>query len=64
MNKPSYKQAENAIFLTMPQAMERYQLGRGTVEKMAHECKAAVKIGRAKRYNAGKLDSYLSSLEA
>lgn len=64
MQKPSYSQGESTIFLTDKQAMERYQLGRETIEKKAQKCGAALKIGRAKRYNAEKLDSYLLSFEA
>ena len=64
MNNPTYKLGENTIFLTAAQAMDRYQLGRETIEKRAQECNAALKIGRAKRYNAEKLDEYFKSFEA
>ena len=64
MNKPTYKPGKGTIFLTATQAMERYQLGRETIEKRAQECNAALKIGRAKRYNSEKLDAYFKSFEA
>lgn len=64
MRKPQYKPGKNTVFLTLPQAMERYQLGKDTVEKRAKECNAALKIGRAKRYNAERLDDYLDSFKA
>ena len=64
MNKSQYKPSKSTIFLTAPQAMERYQLSRNMIEKRAQECNAALKIGRLKRYNSEKLDAYLSSFEA
>lgn len=64
MNKADYKPGKATIFLTAQQAAERYQLGRNTLEKAAKECNAALKIGRAKRYNVERLDAYFKTFEA
>lgn len=64
MQKAQYKAGEHTIYLTIAQAMERYQLSRDSIEKYAGQCDAILKIGRNKRYIMSRLDNYFDSFRA
>ena len=54
----------NGDLLTIEQAAQRLNLGLSTVRRLAKECGAALKIGRAYRINIQKLIDYLCTFEA
>lgn len=54
-------QNSEATFITVDMACQQTNLGRNTVRKMARECKATRKIGKALRINRLVLLEYLDS---
>lgn len=54
----SQMNTENAQFLTVEQAKERYQLCRNTIVEIAKEADAFFKIKHSVRIDAAKMDSY------
>lgn len=60
MNKPTYKNNDYVGFLTIEEAGQRYRLSRRTLNKVAIEAGAMVRIGRQiVRYDSEKLDAFL-----
>ena len=47
--------------LTYKQACERYNLGMSTVQKLARQGEALVKIGKSARVDVEKMDSFVLS---
>lgn len=45
----------------LPATMERYGVGRNSVERIAKESGGVVRVGRATLYLWDKMDSYLSA---
>ena len=45
----------------LPATMERYGVGRNSVERIARESGGVVRVGRATLYLWDKMDSYLSA---
>lgn len=54
---------EAGELLTSEEAMARYRLGRHTVEKLAADCGASLKIGKLRRYRRSILDEYINTFE-
>jgi hypothetical protein len=50
---------EDAPFITVQMAQERYNLSRGGVMRLAKEAGSLISFGRAQRINAEKCDRYL-----
>jgi len=48
-------------FLTYEEAEQRYGLGETTIRKMAKDCKALYKIGRAARIKVDVFDQYFET---
>lgn len=48
MNKPTYRNMDGCI-ITIPQAMEKTNLGRSTVTKIATENKCILRFGKSVR---------------
>lgn len=57
MNRPSRN--ETAQFLTLPQAQKRMNLCRGTVQALAEESGALLRIGRSVRVDISRLETYV-----
>lgn len=53
------EETEGAFTLTHNQIKARYNLGSYTIEKIAKEAKAIIKIGNRKLYIVNKMDKYL-----
>lgn len=51
--------SERLEFITIKQAMERYQLCRVTINKVAADADAIYKVGGNVRIDADKLDQYI-----
>ena len=52
---------DRKMYLTYEEAEERYQLCDATIRKMAKECNALYKIGRAARIKADVFEKYLET---
>ena len=55
---------DDAVFITIDAASRLTNLGRNTVRRLAHESKAARKIGKSFRINKQVLLEYIDSFEA
>ncbi len=64
MRKPQYKANESSVYITRDDCVSRYCLSRVTIDRLAAECGAKVKIGRNARYDRQKLDAYISSMSS
>ncbi len=64
MKKLRELKTDNSKLLTVDGACARYQLGKGTIRKIAKEESAIVRIGRVIRINVDILDDYFDSLAA
>lgn len=49
------------ILITYKQACERYNLGMNTIQKLARQGEALVKIGKSARVDVEKMDSFVLS---
>ena len=61
MKKATYNVREDSVFLTSEDACALFRLGYSTIDRLARECGAKLKIGRAVRYNRKKLEAYIES---
>lgn len=52
---------EGARTLRIPGACQRYNLGSGTMRKVAEDAGAIIRIGRCVLIDCEKVDSYLSA---
>ncbi len=52
---------EKGILLTYKDACKRYNLGMNTVQRLAREAGALVKIGKSARIDIAKMDSFVLS---
>ena len=59
MRGAQYNRGADSAFLTLEGCKARYQLGRSSIEKIAQEAGAALKIGRCKRYDRDRMDAYI-----
>ena len=61
MYKPIMSRDENvqARFVKHPQAMKRYSMCRNSIDKIAREAGALIKIGRSVFIDIEKLDDYM-----
>ena len=55
------KTNNKGILITYKQACERYNLGMNTVQRLAREAGALVKIGKSARIDIAKIDSLVMS---
>ena len=55
------KTNNKGILITYKQACERYNLGMNTVQRLAREAGALVKIGKSARIDIAKMDSFVLS---
>lgn len=60
MNKPSYTNKVEKL-ATVPQAMERYKLGRNLIMELAENNEAIRRFGRAVRIDVEVLDEAISN---
>lgn len=60
-NMRKFNESENGILLTYKQACERYNLGMNTVQRLARQGDALVKIGKSARVDVEKMDSFVLS---
>lgn len=51
----------NGILITYKVACERYNLGMNTVQRLARDAGALVKIGRVARVDVEKMDNFVLS---
>lgn len=61
MKKATYHVRDDAVFLTLEDACALFRFGGQTIDRLARECGAKLKIGRAVRYNRKKLEAYIES---
>ena len=54
------KRNENAKYITIPMAQERYNLCRDLVTRLAKESGALIRYGRTTRIDTEKMDKYFS----
>lgn len=52
---------EKGILLTYKDACERYNLGMNTVQRLAREAGALIKINKSARIDVSKMDNYILS---
>ena len=64
MRKSTYNVRDDAVFLTLEDACALFRFGGQTIDRLARECGAKLKIGRAVRYHREKLQAYIESLYA
>lgn len=62
MNKMQYSDKISKLS-TIPQAIDRYKISRGTLMKYAEECGAIVRFGKSVRIDIEKFDKNLESCE-
>lgn len=53
------KKTDDVFTLTHDQVKARYNIGSYTVEKIAKEAGAVIKVGKRKLYIVNKIDEYL-----
>lgn len=58
MNKGN-KRSINGELLTLDQTCEVFNLGASTIRRLAKECGAEIKIGRACRYVKDEMSKYI-----
>ena len=56
-----FNESENGILLTYKQACERYNLGMSTVQRLARQGEALIKIGKSARVDVEKMDKFVLS---
>lgn len=61
MNKAKYTKDETCNLLTLKEAVQVFNLGETTIEKLAKQCGAKLKIGRAARYKKDVLQNHIDS---
>ena len=61
MNKTQFTPGEGTRYHTFLQMQEKYQVSRDLIEKIAKECGAKIKIGRAARYDDVKFEEHFTS---
>lgn len=61
MNKPKYQRSDECNLLTKQQAMEVFNIGETTLEKLAMQSGAKVKIGRLARYKKDVLQAHIDT---
>jgi len=64
MVKAQYTRNESCNLLTLPEAVETFNLSASTIEKLAKQCGAKLKIGRAARYKKNVLQEHIDSFTA
>ena len=57
-----YNMEENVVTIDKEMAQMRYSLGADSIDKIAREAGAVIKIGRRKLYLVKALDAYMASL--
>lgn len=60
--KQNANESNEIVTIDREMAQERYSLGGDSVDKVAREAGAVIKIGRRKLYLVKAMDSYLESL--
>lgn len=53
--------SDKAVLITYEQACQRYSLGMNTVQKLARQGDALVKIGKSARVDVEKMDKFVLS---
>lgn len=61
MVKALYKKNDSCNLLTLQQAVSEFNFSASTIEKLAKQCGAKLKIGRSARYQKNILETYLMS---
>ena len=61
MKKATYNVRDDAVFLTLEDTCALFRFGSQTIDRLARECGAKLKIGQAVRYNRKKLEAYIES---
>ncbi len=64
MIKTQYKPNDHCNLLTLQQAVETFNLSEVTIDKIAKQCGAKLKIGRSARYRKDILQDHLNSFKA
>lgn len=63
MVKAKYERSESCNLLTLQQATAEFNLSASTIEKLARECGAKLKIGRAARYKKDVLTAHIEGFK-
>ena len=61
MERPKYKRSEASNILTLQEAVELFNLSEYTIERLAKQCGAKLKVGRCARYKRDVLQQHLNS---
>ena len=61
MNKTKYSRSDECKLLTLPEAVETFNLSASTVEKLARQSGAKLKIGRSARYRKDILQAHIDT---
>ena len=56
MKQPTLSRSEDSVMLTAPQAMRKFQMSRGILDKVSRDSGAKIVIGRWVRYDSRKID--------
>lgn len=59
MRKTKYASADGCNYLTLKQASAIFNFSAFTIDRLARECGAKIKVGRSARYLRDKLECYL-----
>lgn len=64
MRKSNYDINSEVMFLTLQDACSLFRFGGSTIDRLARECGARIKVGRSVRYHRERLATYIESMSA
>ena len=64
MVKHMYEKTDTCNLLTLPEASREFNLSESMIEKLARQCDAKLKIGRAARYKKDVLQAHIETFRA
>ena len=62
MNRRTVSNNEDAKWMTASQAMRKFQMSRGVLERISGACNAKIADGRWVRYDSRKIETHLASI--